>query len=82
MKEWRGIKCQVYESVDQQGDKRSVYSFYVNADTKQPVHYEMFGYDTLLGSHFDKYEIDYYNYDENPIDSNIFQITDGIQFMF
>ena len=38
--------------------------------TKHPVHYEMFGYDSLIGSHFDKYTIDYYNYDEKPIDSN------------
>lgn len=37
----------------------------------------MFGYDTLLGSHFDKYTIDYYNYDENPFDITVFRITDG-----
>ncbi|CAF1140553.1 unnamed protein product [Adineta steineri] len=36
----------------------------------------MFGYDTLIGSHFDKYTIDYYNYDENPIDSSLYHITD------
>lgn len=42
----------------------------------------MFGYDTLIGSHFDKYTIDYYNYDEEPIDSTLFHITDGIWRFF
>ena len=37
----------------------------------------MFGYDTLIGSHFDKYTIDYYNYDEDTIDASLFRITDG-----
>ncbi|CAF4226885.1 unnamed protein product, partial [Adineta steineri] len=74
--EWRGIKCQMYQSIDQEGDKKSTYTYYINAETKHPVHYEMFGYDTLIGSHFDKYTIDYYNYDENPIDSSLYHITD------
>ncbi len=67
----------MYQNIDQEGDKRSTYTYYINADTKHPVHYEMFGYDTLIGSHFDKYTIDYYNYDENSIDSSLFHITDG-----
>jgi hypothetical protein len=37
----------------------------------------MFGYDTLIGSHFDKYTIDYFGYNENPIDPAIFHVTDG-----
>jgi hypothetical protein len=67
----------MYQSIDQVGDKRSTYTYYLNADTKHPVHYEMFGYDTLIGSHFDKYTIDYYNYDEESIDPAVFRITDG-----
>ena len=67
----------MYQSVAQEGDKRSTYTFYINAETKHPVHYEMFGYDTLIGSHFDKYTIDYYNYDEESIDPSVFRITDG-----
>ena len=73
--EWRGIKCQVYQLIDQVGDKKSTYTFYVDANTKAPVHYEMFGYDTLLGSHFDKYLVDYYNFDESPIDPSIFSVA-------
>ena len=67
----------MYQSIDQVGDKKSTYTFYVNADNKHPVHYEMFGYDTLIGSHFDKYTIDYYNYDEEPIDPSVFHVTAG-----
>jgi hypothetical protein len=78
--EWRGIKCQMYQSIIQDGDKRSTYTYYINAENQHPVHYEMFGYDTLIGSHFDKYTIDYYNYDEQSIDSKLFHITDGKQF--
>ncbi|CAF0898668.1 unnamed protein product [Rotaria sordida] len=77
--EWRGIKCQMYQTIDQEGDKKSTYTYYINAETKHPVHYEMFGYDTLIGSHFDKYTIDYYNYDEEPIDPNLFRITDEMK---
>jgi hypothetical protein len=37
----------------------------------------MFGYDTLIGSHFDKYLIDYFEYDDaQPIDPAIFHVTD------
>jgi hypothetical protein len=72
----------MYQSIDQEGDKRSTYTYYINAETKHPVHYEMFGYDTLIGSHFDKYTIDYYNYDEKSIDSTLFHITDGNLFFF
>jgi len=38
----------------------------------------MFGYDTLIGSHFDKYFVDYFEYDdERPIDPAVFHVTDG-----
>lgn len=73
---WRGAKCHMYQNIDQVGDKKSTYTFYVNALTKHPVHYEMFGYDTLIGSHFDKYTIDYYAYNEDPINATIFHVTD------
>lgn len=76
--DWRGISCEMYQSVDQVGNKKSTYTYYINSATKHPVHYEMFGYDTLIGSHFDKYTIDYFNYDEEPIDPATFRITDSM----
>jgi hypothetical protein len=75
--EWRGVECEMYQTIDQVGDKKSTYTYYVNAMNKHPVYYEMFGYDTLIGSHFDKYTIDYFRYDEGPIDPEIFHVTDG-----
>jgi hypothetical protein len=72
----------MYQSVDIVGDKKSTYTYYVNAMNKHPVYYEMFGYDTLIGSHFDKYIIDYYGYDEGPIDPMIFHVTDGKENKF
>lgn len=74
--EWRGIKCQVYQTIDVVGDKKSTYTYYVSIDTKRPIFYEMFGYDTLIGSHFDKYTIEYFNYNEEPIDPSLFHVTD------
>jgi len=76
--EWRGVKCLVYQTIDIVGDKKSTYTYYINAENKHPVHYEMFGYDTLIGSHFDKYFVDYFEYDdERPIDPAVFHVTDG-----
>ncbi|CAF1371257.1 unnamed protein product, partial [Didymodactylos carnosus] len=77
--DWRGVQCKMYQSIDQTGDKRSTYTYYINAENNHPIHYEMFGYDTLIGSHFDKYYIDYFNYDEDKIDEKIFQITDSMK---
>ena len=42
-----------------------------------PVHYEMYGYDSLLGSHFDKYEVDYLSYDTDMPPSKVFDIPEG-----
>jgi len=75
--EWRGVECEMYQTIDQVGDKKSTYTYYANAMNKHPVYYEMFGYDTLIGSHFDKYTIDYFRYDEGPIDPEVFHVTDG-----
>ncbi|XP_067679038.1 digestive cysteine proteinase 1-like [Haliotis asinina] len=44
------------------GTKVNVYTMYVDSKTKHPVSYEMMGYDSLLGSHYDKYVLDYNSY--------------------
>lgn len=45
--------------------KVNTYSFYVTTTSPVlPVRYEMFGADTLLGSHYDKYYIDYTFFDD------------------
>ncbi|XP_045511993.1 digestive cysteine proteinase 1 [Pieris brassicae] len=39
-----------------------------------PVRYEMKGYNTLLGSHYDHYYIDYAEYCVDEIDQNVFEV--------
>lgn len=39
-----------------------------------PVRYEMLGYDTLLGSHYDKYLIDYMDYSSQMPPAKVFEI--------
>ena len=40
-------------------NKTSNYDFYVSRTTGLPVRYQMMGYDSLIGSHFDLYILDY-----------------------
>ena len=47
------------------GAKYNTYTLYVKAGTHIPVYYEMLGYDSLLGSHFDEYKIRYGVYAED-----------------
>lgn len=39
----------------------STYNFYVSRTTQMPVRYQMMGYDSLIGSHYDLYVLDYLN---------------------
>lgn len=38
------------------------------------IRYEMYGYDSLLGSHFDKYYVDYSNFSAGPLPDSMFSI--------
>ena len=39
--------------------------------------YEMYGYDSLLGSHFDKYYVDYKSYSEQVIPDKEFVVPNN-----
>ena len=44
------------------GNKKNTYTMWVTTVKNgviAPVRYEMYGYDTLLGSHYDKYYLNY-----------------------
>ncbi|XP_065433106.1 digestive cysteine proteinase 2-like isoform X2 [Chrysemys picta bellii] len=58
---YRGQLCTVWQNVSYWGWKKNVYTLWVasSADGPVPVHYEMRGFNSLLGSHYDKYELDY-----------------------
>jgi hypothetical protein len=42
-------------------NKTSVYNLYMSRTSGLPVRYQMMGYDSLIGSHFDLYQVDYFN---------------------
>ena len=42
-----------------------------------PIRYEMKGFNSLLGSHFDHYYLEYEWYSVDPIDSDVFEIPRG-----
>ncbi|KAH0631235.1 hypothetical protein JD844_005479, partial [Phrynosoma platyrhinos] len=76
---YKGQRCTVLESVSYWGKKKNIYKLWVsNASTEAvPVHYEMQGFNTLLGSHYDKYEIDYTSFSRS-FPSTIFDLPHGM----
>jgi len=58
-----GRLCDDWQSVNTVGEKTNTYDFYVDSSSAAPVRYQMFGYDTLLGSHYDQYILDYITYE-------------------
>lgn len=64
----------VWEKVEQVGYKKNTYVMWVEKYHNDPVRYEMMGYDTLFGSHYDKYIIDYIVYKKGPPDESHFDV--------
>ncbi|KAK0043948.1 digestive cysteine proteinase 2 [Biomphalaria pfeifferi] len=54
-----GRRVEAFQKVVTDGKKISTYTFWATSPDQIPVRYEMMGYDSLLGSHFDKYYVDY-----------------------
>ncbi|KAL9979919.1 hypothetical protein ACROYT_G008438 [Oculina patagonica] len=68
--------CSVWTYVMTQQHKVNTYTVTVTVDAEYPVHYEMLGYDTLLGSHYDKYEVEYRDYSPQMPPPDTFEIKD------
>jgi hypothetical protein len=62
------------------GDKKNTYTLYINSKTGEPLFYEMIGYDTLLGSHYDRYYIEYFNFKLDDISPSVFSLPTSITF--
>lgn len=63
----------MYSNTEQH--KENTYTMYTSLTVQaDPVHYEMLGYDTLLGSHYDKYEVDYIDYAPQMPPPDVFDI--------
>jgi len=53
------VECNVWQNTTTFGSKKNTYTLYQNKHSGLPLRYEMIGYDSLLGSHYDRYYIDY-----------------------
>jgi C1A family cysteine protease len=56
--------CDDYRLTVTTMNKTSVYDLYISRNSGMPVRYQMMGYDSLIGSHFDLYQVDYLNVTE------------------
>lgn len=85
MEYYGGSLCEVWQNVTTVGYKKNTYTLWVThsekgADGKEPatpLHYEMMGYNTLLGSHYDKYLVDYKEFSTH-VDPKVFSLPDGL----
>nr|XP_057902888.1 digestive cysteine proteinase 1 [Doryrhamphus excisus] len=86
MEDYGGSLCEVWQNVTTVGNKKNTYTLWVThtekradgvEDTTTPLHYEMMGYNTLLGSHFDKYLVDYKEF-SSFVDPKVFTLPEGM----
>lgn len=65
----RHAKCELWKMTTSIGDKKNTYKMWIRRDAQTglaiPVHYYMLGYDSLLGSHYDRYDIHYRQFQAN-----------------
>ncbi|XP_011178576.1 digestive cysteine proteinase 1 isoform X2 [Zeugodacus cucurbitae] len=82
-----GFTCDKFRLEEVIGEKRNVYTLWVRykksphypaARQPIPVRYEMRGYNTLLGSHFDHYFLDYDSYEHDDIPNEVFELADDM----
>nr|ATU82457.1 venom C1A protease 4 [Lethocerus distinctifemur] len=72
-----GVKCEKWRMVTTIGEKVNRYTMWVRyeTDTVVPVKYEMKGYNSLLGSHYDHYFLRYNSFEPTQPAAYIFNIT-------
>lgn len=78
---YAGVLCEVWKNVTTVGHKKNTYRLWVTRpegidSSAMPHHYEMMGFNTLLGSHYDKYIVDYSDF-SSQVDPNIFKLPGG-----
>lgn len=73
-----GSLCDVWQNVTTVGRKKNTYTLWVTRTAPQfiPVRYQMMGYNTLLGSHYDKYEVNYEDF-VPKVDPKVFALPEG-----
>lgn len=63
--QFRNKKCELWKLTNQVGEKKNTYKMWLFRESNNnviPVHYYMLGYDTILSSHYDRYDVTYRNY--------------------
>ena len=72
----------MWQLIKWNGHKKNTYTMMVKSCSRDdldwiPVRYEMFGYDSLLGSHYDKYYLEYSNFLAD-VDDNEFKLPSDL----
>ncbi|KAL7732364.1 hypothetical protein ACLKA6_004347 [Drosophila palustris] len=82
-----GFTCDKFRLEQIIGQKKNVYTLWVRYKKSPhypasrmpiPVRYEMRGYNTLLGSHYDHYYLDYDSYEHDDIPNEVFEIDESL----
>ncbi|XP_055383598.1 digestive cysteine proteinase 1 [Condylostylus longicornis] len=83
-----GVPCDKFGLEQTFGQKKNIYSLWVKyrkspkyPGSRQPipVRYEMKGYNTLLGSHYDHYYLEYNDYSHEDIPNEVFEIDEKLK---
>lgn len=71
-----GVDTEVWTLTNVEEEKTNIYTLWITYDGSSPVpvKYEMSGYNTLLGSHYDHYYLDYSDYQTNAIPDGTFDL--------
>lgn len=72
--------CAKWVQLTLEGNKYNKNTFLITTSpvAGTPFSYEMQGYDSLLGSHYDKYEIEYTKYDAVAPDPSVFDVPQNV----
>ncbi|XP_030566502.1 digestive cysteine proteinase 1 [Drosophila novamexicana] len=82
-----GFTCDKFRLEQTIGQKKNVYTLWVRYKKSPhypssrmpiPVRYEMRGYNTLLGSHYDNYYLEYDSYEHDDIPNEVFEIDESL----
>ncbi|XP_028406365.1 digestive cysteine proteinase 1-like [Dendronephthya gigantea] len=76
---FEGTPCYNFRLKAVSGKKVNIYTLTVDQKSKYPKRYEMLGYDTLFGSHYDKYEVLYNSFDIGIPTEETFEIPKGMK---
>lgn len=68
------VDCELWAYEDSYGNKINRYFMYIRKSDRSPVHYIMKGYNSLLGSHYDKYELLYTSYEPGNVSDSDFEV--------